>query len=796
MKTKSAIRSTLPTTGFHETHTKGLNNRGKKEANTILTMGGNIMKKIDISSWPVLLVSDQIQLQNDEGAWLREVVKDLTEQQNCSVMLSYAYSDAHDIVHAREDLGTIVIDWDLTEVGRWRKKNEHLKLQIEQKNSANVLVDFVRERNATIPVLLLTDRGSIEDIPSSVLSKINGVIWKLTDTSQFLAGRIERHVKEYTDAVLPPFFGELVNYVNEYKYAWHTPGHMGGEGFLRSPSGTAFHKFFGEDVLRADLSISVPELGSLLDHSGVTGEAEKFSAKVFGATLTYYVLNGTSTANQIIWRSQISPGEKSLVDRNCHKSLNYAMVITSAKPEYMQPMRNGLGIIGPVDFRKICKEKQYKMSALTNSTYDGVCYNTNYVKECLENVDTMHFDEAWYAYAKFHPLYKGHFGMSLPADKLVFCSQSTHKLLTAFSQASMIHVKLPKDTKKAEFHTLFNESYMMHGSTSPQYTMIASLEVASKMMHDNGETAFHDIIEEAIELRKKIAIIQIQKTSEEKKDWFFGMWQPDYITEVPTEKLIKKQKHWIIKPSDAWHGFDVKDEYVMLDPIKLTFTCPGIDVNGKWSETGIPASIVTNFLISRGIVCEKSDYYSWLMLNSLGTTKGKQGTLVAELFRFKELYDSNADLEEVFPALVFTYPEKYKNMGLKDHCQDMHRYIRKKHLLCKMNRAFEVIPDQKFIPADAYRHVVKKNVELVKLNDIDPEKKRVAAVMLVPYPPGIPIMIGGEKLNCKAKPILEYLIKRQKFENKFPGYESDIHGIERTEPDGEGKKYFKTLLIK
>ena len=283
-----------------------------------------------------------------------------------------------------------------------------------------------------------------------VLQLIDDTLWKTADTCEFLAGVIETHLLEYIQGVYPKFFGEMVKYSEEYKYAWHTPGHMGGEGFLRSPAGVALHKFYGENVFRSDLSISVPELGSLLDHSGVVGDAERNSAQVFGADMTYYVLNGTSNVNQIIWRSQLVRDDIAFVDRNCHKSLNYAMVITDAYPVYMVPRRNKRGIIGPCRLsefseesirRKIIESKlipenqkndSVKMSALTNSTYDGVCYNViNIKKQLQKSVENLHFDEAWYAYARFHPIYKDHFGMA--DDDLneehppIFCSHSTHK---------------------------------------------------------------------------------------------------------------------------------------------------------------------------------------------------------------------------------------------------------------------------------------------------------------------------------------------------------------------------------
>lgn len=448
-----------------------------------------------------------------------------------------------------------------------------------------------------------------------------------------------------------------------------------------------------------------------------------------------------------------------------------------------------------------------RMSALTNSTYDGVCYNAGAAAGELagrfKHLKAMHFDEAWYAYAGFHPLYTGHFGMGLPAQDIpIFCSQSTHKLLTAFSQAAMLHVKLPQKSspnyiRPERFRDLFNESYMMHGSTSPQYNMVASLEVATKMMQDNGPQVFNDTLEEAVELRKKI--VAMQQDQMQKGSWFFGIWQPPCIEEKESDDLIQTPEYWHIKQGDGWHGFEVKGDYAMLDPIKLTFTCPGINIKGEFADTGIPAAIVTNFLISKGIVCEKSDYYSWLLLNSLGTTRGKQGTLVAELLKFKAAYDANALLEEIFPGLVSDYPKHYRGQALKAHCQNMHQRIRegngKESLLKLMDDAFNKIPEQVLTPARAFQKVVAGEVESLTLEAVNTNGAQfTAGMMIVPYPPGIPIVMGGEAL-AKAGPALEYLLARQDFENDFPGYQSDIHGIERTEPDQEGKTYFKTYVI-
>ena len=264
--------------------------------------------KMTKHQWPVLIVSGEFNVPTDEGFRLGELVEELEEVQELSVIPSFTYEDAAEIVRSRSDLGVIIVDWNLPE---------------EDPGEGSTAVDFidlVNARDKKIPILLLADRLETEDIPVDVLQKISGYLWKTADTIEFLAGRVEMHLDKYIHTIEPAFFGMLVKYAKEYKYAWHTPGHMGGEGFLRSPSGVSFHKFFGENTVRSDLSISVPELGSLLDHSGVVGDAERNSARVFGADYTYYVLNGTSNVNQIIWRSQLLHDDIAFVDRNCHKS--------------------------------------------------------------------------------------------------------------------------------------------------------------------------------------------------------------------------------------------------------------------------------------------------------------------------------------------------------------------------------------------------------------------------------------------------------------------------------------------
>ncbi|MDO9325016.1 MAG: Orn/Lys/Arg decarboxylase N-terminal domain-containing protein, partial [Methanoregula sp.] len=341
--------------------------------------------------------------------------------------------------------------------------------------------------NEKIPIFLMGEPTNAPPttLPLKTVREINEYIWVMEDTPEFIAGRITAAAKRYREIILPPFFKELVKFSKDFEYSWHTPGHAGGTAFRKSPAGRAFFNFFGEQLFRSDLSISVGELGSLLDHSGPVGEAEKFAAKVFGADMTYFVTNGTSTANKIVFFGRVSKDDIVLVDRNCHKSAEHALTMTHSVAVYMIPTRNRYGIIGPIPpeemtakaikakiaacpLSKTARSQKPVHAIITNSTYDGLCYHAVHVEETLgKSVDSIHFDEAWYGYARFNPIYRDRFAMRDGAKNekgpTIFATQSTHKLLAALSQASMVHVRNGRIPIE---HGRFNEGFMMHSSTS------------------------------------------------------------------------------------------------------------------------------------------------------------------------------------------------------------------------------------------------------------------------------------------------------------------------------------------
>jgi len=396
-------------------------------------------------------------------------------------------------------------------------------------------------------------------------------------------------------------------------------------------------------------------------------------------------------------------------------------------------------------------------------------------------VEILHFDEAWYAYANFHEFYDGYHGISSTdssrsANAITFTTHSTHKLLAALSQASMIHLKHGENNRLDMAR--FNDAFMMHTSTSPQYGIIASCDVAAAMMEQPaGRALVQETIDEALSFRRAMSAVRKQVDS-----WWFDVWQPDAIAERPAES----KSEWILKPGDAWHGFEgLAENHVLVDPIKVTILSPGLSANGDMQEHGIPAAVVVKFLSARRIEIEKTGLYSFLVLFSMGITKGKWSTLVTELLNFKELYDANAPLKNVLPALVQAHPEAYAETGLRDLCDMVHSVYRADNLPKAQRDMYTTLPEMAMRPSDAYESLVRGRVESV---EIDGLMGRTLAVMVVPYPPGIPLIMPGERLTEATKSIHDYLLYARDFDTKFPGFETDIHGL-RFEPTPNGRRY-------
>jgi arginine decarboxylase len=556
-----------------------------------------------------------------------------------------------------------------------------------------------------------------------------------------------------------------------------------------------FHQFFGENMLRADVCNSVDELGQLLDHTGPVAASERNAARIFSCDHLFFVTNGTSTSNKIVWHSTVAPDDIVVVDRNCHKSILHSIIMTGAIPVFLMPTRNHFGIIGPISLdefkietiqRKIDanpfiknKKQKPRILTITQSTYDGVLYNVETLKQMLDGqIDTLHFDEAWLPHAAFHDFYKDMHaigqGRKPCKESMVFSTQSTHKMLAGLSQASQILVQ-DSEVRKLD-RDCFNEAYMMHTSTSPQYAIIASCDVAAAMMEPPGGTALvEESIAEALDFRRAM-----RKVDEEwGADWWFKVWGPDYLA----EEGMASRADWMLGADDRWHGFgNLAPGFNMLDPIKATIITPGLDVGGDFADSGIPAAIVTKYLAENGVVVEKTGLYSFFIMFTIGITKGRWNTMVTELQQFKDDYDKNQPLWRVLPEFVAKYA-RYEKIGLCDLCDHIHGIYKINDVARLTTEMYLSNMEPAMKPSDAFAKMAHGEIDRVSIDELE---GRITSVLLTPYPPGIPLLIPGERFN---KTIVDYLKFARDFNQKFPGFESDIHGLV-ADGGSDGPRYY------
>ncbi len=640
------------------------------------------------------------------------------------------------------------------------------------------LCEDISEINNNLPLYAFASNHSSLDISLNDLRMPIRFFEYALQGAEDIAVKIEQNTREYIDKILPPLTRALFRYAREGKYTFCTPGHMGGTAFLKSPAGALFYDFFGSNTMKSDISISVSELGSLLDHSGPHKEAEEYIARIFNAERSYIVTNGTSTANKIVGMYASPAGSTLLIDRNCHKSLTHLMMMCDVTPVYFRPTRNAYGILGGIPRSEFSDETISQRVAttpgatwpvhavITNSTYDGLLYNTDFIKKNLE-VKSIHFDSAWVPYTNFHPIYQGKCGMSgeAIAGKTIYETQSTHKLLAAFSQASMIHVKGDLNEQT------FNEAYMMHTTTSPHYGIVASAETAAAMMKGNsGKHLADSAVQRSVKFRK-----EIKRLFNESDSWFFDVWQPEDISGTCC---------WELRADDTWHGFkNIDSEHMYLDPVKVTLLTPGMNHQGEMTPFGIPASIVARYLDEQGIIVEKTGPYNLLFLFSIGIDKTRALSLLRALTEFKRAFDLNLKVRNMLPSLYSESPEFYQDMRIQTLANNIHQRVMQHNLPDLMYRAFDVLPEMVVTPYQAFHQELNGETEEVYLDEL---VGRVNANMILPYPPGVPLVMPGEMITEQSRPVLEFLELLCEIGAHYPGFETDIHGAYR-QPDGRYK---------
>jgi ornithine decarboxylase/arginine decarboxylase len=744
------------------------------------------------------------------GVRFNQIIEEI-QRSGFEVVRARKLEDAEIAVQTDAAIGCMIVDWG--------------KKGLEGKTAS--LINLMRRRGLDFPIILLIRRKRFEDLPVEVLDFIDGYVFLSEETPAFIAKNLISRLKQYAETLKTPFFGTLVDYAEEGNQLWTCPGHNGGVFYSRSPIGRIFVEHLGEAVFRDDLDNSVLDLGDLLTHEGPALRAQKEAAQIFGAEKTYFVLNGTSTSNKVVLGALVTDGDLVLFDRNNHKAAHHgALLISGGVPVYVPTVRNPWGLIGPMRWDLLDEEhlrqqirdnplvkdadawrkpRPFRVAVVEQCTYDGTIHSAEMILKRIGHLcDYIMFDEAWAGFMKFHPLYAGRFAMGLgqlgPDAPGIIATQSTHKQLASFSQASQIHVKDRhiKGQRRRVEHRRFNESFMQHASTSPFYPLFASLDVGAQMMKGrSGEVLWDDTIRLGIELRKKIRAMRREFDEKEKdpaRRWFFEPFVPDRVSipdaaspgashdvaweAISTDQLATDAALWQLTPGAAWHGFpDLAAGFAMTDPNKLTLLTPGFDrATGGYADHGIPAPIVAQYLRENRIVAEKNDLNSLLFLLTPGVEASKAGTLISGLVAFKRLHDDNVLLEDAIPEFTRKRFARYGKLRLRDLCGEMHRFYREAGVSALQARQFQPqhMPEIAMSPREAARALMRNEVDYLPIDEIE---GRIATTPFVVYPPGIATIVPGERLSERAKPMIDYLRMFERAFNAFPGFDVEIQGL-------------------
>ncbi|MGD1016478.1 MAG: Orn/Lys/Arg decarboxylase N-terminal domain-containing protein [Roseiarcus sp.] len=763
-----------------------------------------------------------------EGLRVNQIIAAI-EHMGFQVIKARRLEDAEIAVQTDAAIGCMVVDWG--------------KKGLEGKAAS--LINLMRKRGLEMPIMILVRRKRFEDIPVEVLDFIDGYVFLAEETPEFIAKNLVSRLKQYAETLKTPFFGALVDYAEEGNQLWTCPGHNGGIFYSRSPIGRIFVEHLGDAIFRDDLDNSILELGDLLTHEGPALQAQMEAAAIFGAEKTYFVLNGTSSSNKIVLTNLVAEGDLVLFDRNNHKAAHHgALLLGGGVPIFLPADRNAYGLIGPIradafdetaireriranplveDKEAWKRERPFRVAVIEQCTYDGTIYDAERIVQRIGHLcDYILFDEAWAGFMKFHPLYERRFAMGLKnlgeASPGVVATQSAHKQLASFSQASQIHVRDRhiKGQRRRVEHRRFNEGFMQHASTSPFYPLFASLDVGAQMMKGrSGEVLWDDTIRLGIEVRKKLRAVRREFEEKEKdpaRRWFFDPFVPDRVSipdiasdggshvvpweSVSTDLLARDPRFWALAPGEAWHGFsELEAGFAITDPAKLTLLTPGFDRrSGAYEAHGVPAPVVAQYLRENRVVPEKNDLNSLLFLLTPGVESSKAGTLVSALVAFKRLYDDNVPLEDAMPEFVARRPARYRGKRLRDLCAEMHAFFREAGVsaLQKAQFASEHLPEMVMTPREASRHLVRNNVDYLPLDALE---GRVATTLFVVYPPGIATVVPGERLDERARPMIDYLKVFERAANAFPGFEAEIQGLYR-EVDASGAIRFFTYVVR
>lgn len=668
--------------------------------------------------------------------------------------------------------------------------------------------DYIDKIDATgfgVPIMVIMPSG--EKLPSHYLDKVDMVLSEEMVNKSRCIETAERLASNYEQTVLPPFFGELVEYVSEKNNPFDCPGHQDGAFFKKHPAGRYLYDFFGSHIFQSDICNADVTLGDLLIHEGPALDSQDFAAKVFHADKTYFVLNGSSASNRVVTNALLTPGDLVLYDRNNHKSVAIgALIQAGATPVYLETARNPYGFIGGIDahcfdetyLRQLAAERDpekakqprpFRLAVIQLDTYDGTLYNARYVVDRIGHLcDYILFDSAWAGYEQFIPMLKDSSPLLLDLgkdDPGIFVVQSVHKQQAGFSQTSQIHKKDSHihDQPRYVNHKTINNAFMAQATTSPFYPLFATLDVNAKIhAGDAGRKMWRDCVKMGIEARKDIL----------RRCHYIRPFVAPVVHDRPwqkgnTEAMADDIDYFTFEPDARWHAFEgYGPNQYRVDPCKLLLTTPGIDAEtGEYENFGIHANILATYLRGNGVIPEKCDLNSILFLLTPAENKNKLRFLTSQLVRFERFVDNNVPMQEVLLGVYNKYPGRYTGYTLRQLCQEMHDFFKDRNVKDLQKKLFrkEFFPEYVMRPQEAHYAFIRGERELVPLDEIE---GRIALEGALPYPPGVLCVVPGERWSHTA---VQYFKALEESLNELPGFALEIQGVYLEHEDGRIRAY-------
>ena len=426
--------------------------------------------------------------------------------------------------------------------------------------------------------------------------------------------------------------------------------------------------------------------------------------------------------------------------------------------------------------------------------YDGCIYNARQIVEKIGHLcDYIYFDSAWVGYEQFIPMLRDCSPLLLnlgPDDPGIIVSQSVHKHQAGFSMSSQIHKKDAhiKGQERYLPHKRLNNSFMVNASTSPFYQVFASLDMNARIQEgEGGALLWKECMELSVEARK--AVIRNCKYLKplvppvvHGKNW----------EEWDTEEIINDIAYFTFEPGGKWHSFQGygKGQY-FIDPMKLLFTTPGINVEtGRYEKFGIPGIVLANYLRENAVIPEKCDLNDILFIITPAETKAKINNLISRILHFEAFVDNDAPMAKVLPNIYHTYQDKYAGYTIRRLCQEMHDFYKERKVNVLQKHLFlkNYFPIYSMSPQEANYELVRGHGELIDLAEAE---GRVALEGGVPYPPGVPCIQPGEKWSKTA---IAYFMALAEVFNLFPGFTPELQGgyMERA-ADGKFHVYAQVL---